>query len=172
MIDTYKKGKDIKAMIWGAIWLGGRSEVVIMERDPYVKKNGYTAASYIAVLEDQLPQWYEPGMVFVQDNAPIHKVKKIKDWLELHGVQTSDWPPYSPDLNPIEHVWSWMKQWINDRHPELLEMGACEDSYEALHEAIREAWQAVPQDFIDGLIRSMIRRVQAVLKANGWQTKY
>jgi hypothetical protein len=52
MINTYKKGKDIKVMIWGAIWLGGRSEVVIMERDPYVKKNGYTAASYIAVLED------------------------------------------------------------------------------------------------------------------------
>jgi hypothetical protein len=60
-----------------------------------------------------------------------------------------------------------MKQWINDRYLELLEIGACEDSYEALHKVIREAWQAVPQDFIDGLIRSMIRRVQAVLKVNG-----
>jgi hypothetical protein len=39
--------------------------VVIMERDRFVKKNGYTAASYIAVLEEEMPQWYEPGMVFM-----------------------------------------------------------------------------------------------------------
>ena len=65
MIETYKKGKDITAMIWGAIWIGGRSNVVIMERDRFAKKNGYTAASYIAVLEEEMPQWYEPGMVFM-----------------------------------------------------------------------------------------------------------
>ena len=104
MIETYKKGKDIKVMIWGAIWIGGRSNVVIMERDPMAAKNGYTTASYISVLEDEFPQWYEPGMIFMQDNAPIHKAKKILDWLELHGVETTEWPPFSPDLNPIEHV--------------------------------------------------------------------
>jgi hypothetical protein len=172
MIETYKKGKDIKAMIWGTIWIGGRSNVVIMERDPFTKKNGYTAASYIAVLEEEMPQWYEPGMVFMQDNAPIHKAQKIKDWLEIHGVEVTEWPPYSPDLNPIEHVWSWMKQWINEHHPELLDRGADEESYEALYRAIKEAWWAVPQTYIDKLIRSMIRRVKKVLKAKGWQTKY
>lgn len=159
-------------MIWGAIWIGGRSNVVIMERDLAAKRNGYTAASYVAVLEDEMPQWYKPGMVFMQDNAPIHTAQKIRDWLETHGVEVTDWPPYSPDLNPIEHVWSWMKQWINEHYPELLEIGACEESYEALHKAIKEAWQAVPQDYIDHLIKGMVRRVKAVLKANGQQTKY
>jgi len=33
MIDTYHKGKDISVMVWGAIWVGGRSDIVIMERD-------------------------------------------------------------------------------------------------------------------------------------------
>jgi hypothetical protein len=65
-----------------------------------------------------------------------------------------------------------MKQWINNHYLELLDMGASKDSYETLYEVIRKAWQAVPQDYIDGLIRSMMRRVAAVLKAGGWQTKY
>jgi hypothetical protein len=122
----------------------------------------------VSVLEDELPQWYKPGMVFMQDNAPIHKAKKIQDWLEIHGVETSDWPPYSPDLNPIEHIWSWMNQWINQNHPELLQMGRCEESYEVLYEAIQKAWWAVPQEYIDHLIRGMVKRVEAVMKANGW----
>jgi hypothetical protein len=50
-----------------------------MERDPFTKKNGYTVASYISVLEDEMPQWYKPGMIFMQDKTPIHKVKKILD---------------------------------------------------------------------------------------------
>jgi hypothetical protein len=37
-----------------------------------------------------------------------------------------------------------MKQWINNHHPELLKMGVYAESYDALNEAIREAWAAVP----------------------------
>jgi hypothetical protein len=47
-------------------------------------------------------------------------------------------------------------------------MGANEESYKALYRAIKEAWWAVPQTYIDKLIRSMIRRVKKVLKAKGW----
>ena len=104
MITTYKKGKDMSVMIWGAIWIGGRSRVVIMERDPASKKEGYSTGSYISVLEEELPTCYHPGMKFIQDNAPIHKAYRVTVWLEEHGIETLDWPPYSLDLNPIEHV--------------------------------------------------------------------
>jgi transposase len=40
----------------------------------------------------------------MQDNASIHTAHKVKDWFEENGIQTTDWPPYSPDLNPIEHA--------------------------------------------------------------------
>jgi transposase len=43
-------------------------------------------------------------MVFMQDNAPIHTAHIIKDWLEEMAIEVLEWPPYSPDLNPIEHA--------------------------------------------------------------------
>jgi transposase len=172
MIDTYTKGKDISVMIWGAIWIGGRSEIVIMERDPDTPRQGYSAASYIRVLEDQLPQWYEPGMTFMQDNARIHTARAVRNWLEEHGVAVTDWPPYSPDLNPIEIIWAIMKRWINEHYPDLKDMGATIEAYEELCRVIKEAWEAIPQADIDSLIKSMDTRVEAVRLAKGWYTRF
>ena len=50
-----------------------------MKRDEESKKEGYSAKSYLAVMEDQLPTIWEPGMVFMQDNAPIHTAEIIKN---------------------------------------------------------------------------------------------
>jgi hypothetical protein len=69
MIDTYKKGKDISIMIWGATYREGRSDIVLLERDPDSEKSGYIANSYLAVLCKQMPRIYEPGRSFMQDNA-------------------------------------------------------------------------------------------------------
>jgi hypothetical protein len=54
MIQPYKKGKDISVMIWGAIYGDRHSDIVIMDRDPNSEKSGYTANSYITVLNDQI----------------------------------------------------------------------------------------------------------------------
>ena len=40
----------------------------------------------------------------MQDNASIHTSRLARDWLQEHGIEVTDWPPYSPDLNPIEHL--------------------------------------------------------------------
>ena len=79
MISTYKKGKDISVMIWGAIWIGERLDVVLLERDPDAPHRGYSAISYLDILDEQLPTIYEPGMIFMQDNAPIHTARLIKN---------------------------------------------------------------------------------------------
>jgi transposase len=78
--------------------------VVIIDRDPDSEKLGYTANSYLTILNDQMPQVWEPGMIFMQDNAYIYTAKKIKQWFKDEGILVMDWPPYSPDLNLIKHL--------------------------------------------------------------------
>ena len=65
MVDTYSRGDDIKIMVWGAIWVGGRSDLFIINRDMASPKQGYSARSYLEVLDDQLPTIYSPGMTFI-----------------------------------------------------------------------------------------------------------
>ncbi|HAV5311030.1 MULTISPECIES: IS630 family transposase [Acinetobacter calcoaceticus/baumannii complex] len=47
--------------------------------------------------------------VIVMDNAAFHKRQDIQDLLAQHGHQILWLPPYSPDLNPIEKMWAWVK---------------------------------------------------------------
>ena len=51
-------------------------------------------------------------------------------------------------------------------------MSKSQAAYDELARVIVEAWEAIPQDYIDGLIKSMDNRVNAVLAAKGWHTKY
>ena len=52
IVDTFTKGKDISVMVWGAIWVGGKSDLFVMNRDEASKKGGYSAVSYLEILND------------------------------------------------------------------------------------------------------------------------
>jgi DDE superfamily endonuclease len=112
---------------------------MIMTRDEEANRKGYSANSYLNVLNDQIEVCFKPSRTFIHDNASIHTAKKVKDWFENEGIPLLDWPPYSPDMNPIEHVWKKLKEIVHKRHPELINMGKSEGDLRALSTAIVEA---------------------------------
>jgi transposase len=52
-----------------------------------------------------------PGSIkyIVMDNAPIHGGEAQQDIIFDHDLTRINLPPYSPDLNPMEHMWAWLK---------------------------------------------------------------
>jgi transposase len=62
----------------------------------------------------------KPGDVVIWDNATFHKSKKLAEAFELAGIGLVFLPPYSPDLNPIEHFWAWLKAWIRSLNEPFL----------------------------------------------------
>ncbi|KAI0991366.1 hypothetical protein K3495_g16821, partial [Podosphaera aphanis] len=52
----------------------------------------------------------------MHDNAPAHTAAPAREYLEANGVVPMAWPPFSPDLNPIENVWGLMKANTQEHH--------------------------------------------------------
>jgi transposase len=103
----------------------------------------------------------------MQDNTPGHKSNATKQELQERGVEVIFWPAFSPDLNPIEMCWNWIKDYIEDK------WGLEENpSYNKLCSYVKEAWEALPESYLKELLASMPARCQDVIEANGMHTKY
>ncbi len=175
-VQMYVKEKNIKAMVWGCFWLEGkqvwRSGLYIMNCDFESKKHEYFAHSYIKVLDNQLSTCWESGLIFMQDNALIHMSYAVRKWFEDIGIPLTDHPSYSSDLNLIEHIWWHLKNYVLQLHSELEDEGKGEKNLWVLEQALIEAWEAIPDQIFIECVKSMSKRMKAVLKAKGWHTKY
>lgn len=65
-------------------------------------------------VKDFLLPELKPGQVVIMDNAAFHKSQKTQQLIEAAGCRIFFLPPYSPDLNPIEHVWANLKKKIQE----------------------------------------------------------
>jgi transposase len=76
------------------------------------KLGAWTGQLFEAFLCDELLPRLPPGCVLVLDNARIHHGPQLKEMVERAGHALLYLPPYSPDYNPIELVWSWLKNTV------------------------------------------------------------
>lgn len=181
-LQTSTKLGGITCMIWGAFCVNlGRSELVIMRRRAEASGmgNGIDSQSYTDALEEGFLPFFARGCsrlkehtIFQQDNAPIHKSAHTMDWFEDNQIRTIDWPPYSPDLNPIEQVWTHLKTKIRQNNPELDDLYSGPDAVLRVGEAAVLAWWEIRWSIFEALAESMPHRIQACIDAGGWHTRY
>ena len=160
-------------MVWGAFWRRERLDLYKLARDFEAKKMGYSANSYLELLNDNLLGIWEPGLIFMQDNALIHTAKKVKKWFDENGIIIIDCPPYSPIWNPIEHVWYVLKQLVYQVNPDIDSVTGSDDKVrEVLWKPLEEAWALIYEEILRSLIVSMERRIEACIQSKGWYTTY
>ncbi len=80
---------------------------------------------------------------------------------------------YSPNLNPIEHIWWALKKRCYEMFPEVaIDKSDSEHARQRLESCLQAAWDTLDQDLFDKLVASMNDRIKAVIAAKGWHTKY
>ncbi|GBM45385.1 Transposable element Tc3 transposase [Araneus ventricosus] len=118
---------------------------------------------YIETLENNLFPFAENIGVgnweYQHDNAPIHTSNATKNYLNSTSVTVLQWPPISPELNPIENVWCIMSR-------KVYENGGQFYLVNALKTAIESAWYNLEPEILQTLIMSLKKNVYDVILNN------
>jgi hypothetical protein len=167
----HKYSKAPAWMFHGTIVDGKKGPAVFWEKE-WGTVNSERYNTYIlSGIQAFIRQHPLEGYIFMHDGAGPHRSIETKFNLFQREIRNIQFPPYSPDLNLIEHVWNWMKNWIQEHYwkaryrPDRI-------SFAELRMIIWEAWNAVPDDYIQTLYNSWWKRCQAIINANGGPTKY
>ena len=129
----------------------------------YFLKPGTTmnGAKYAELLKNKLPTHMpiHQSLIFMHDGAPCLWSKIVKQFLTENHIKILDWLGNSPNLNPIENLWSKMKNLVSQKQP---------GSSSELVKVIKEMWvKEISGKHFESLIYSMPHRLQAVIDAHG-----
>jgi transposase len=98
-------------------------------------------------------------------NVRPYRARTLVNFVETEGIEHMEWPAVSPDMNPIENLWSEITRTMDASANQPTNLAE-------LRQAVIDVWQAMPLQTLENLIDSMPRRVQALYDARGGHTKY
>jgi transposase len=161
---VHKKAHPVKVNVWACFCADGQGYMHIFNENmdgalmKRILSDNLLPSAQLHFSFDPPEPWY-----LLHDNDKKFGCAAVKELLHEKGVTTIDFPPYSPDLNPIENLWAAVARAV-ERH-------ACE-TLEQLQDVVAAEWDKVNKDLMRSLARSMPARCQAVIAARGWHTKY
>lgn len=179
-VKTENMSGRITACYWGAVSINGPVTDL-------VKINGrFDSAKYMRILRNHVtPILQNSRRIFMQDNSPVHTAGCVMALLSRQTFETMDWPPKSPDLNPIENVWSHLiRDWpkMNIRTDEALDeivqrrWNELRNNPGRNHEFIRKTKPEIIRIFFAGffhnLYASLRPRFNEVIDFEGYPCRY
>jgi transposase len=105
----------------------------------------------------------------MQDNISIYTTSKVAKWfLDRAIIILKNWPPYSPDLNPIKYIWWILKRQVYEMFPKITtNRSISEDSRQRLESALQVAWDTLDKESFDVLYKNIPSRIEACITADG-----
>ena len=160
---TTSTQKSLRVMVWGCITGDGIGSLTPV-------KGTINSQKYVSVLESNVipvisEKYNWQSFLIMEDNAPPHTAANTQKYLEDSRVPKIDWPPQSPDLNPIENVWLRMKKEITKRKKAY-------KSVDDIMATVKHVWDSLPSETISSLYKSMPDRLKEVIKMKGHRTKF
>ncbi|GFU56362.1 transposable element Tcb2 transposase [Trichonephila clavipes] len=150
-------------MVWAGIMINGRTRL-------HVVANG-TMRGQRYIDEVLLPHVHlfrgavGDKFVFMDDNATCHRTLAVQNCLYSEGIQRLVWPARSPDLKPIEIVWDALGRQVAGRNNPPTKRNT-------LIRALTEEWDTLPQQLLDNVVQSMVRRVECCITLHGGHIPY
>ncbi|CAI2186184.1 19158_t:CDS:1 [Funneliformis geosporum] len=106
---------------------------------------------------------YRRNWCLQQDNDPKHTSRIAKNFITENSICIIDWPSNSLDLNPIENMWTIIKDNVEKRMPQNIS---------ELTKFMVEEWDAIAQLTVNNLVMSMKTRCEMVLEKNSDRILY
>ncbi|MBN3286955.1 TCB1 transposase, partial [Polyodon spathula] len=159
-IPTVKYGGG-SIMLWGCFSSAGTGHLVTIE-------GRMDGAKYRKILQENLLQSTKKlklgrNFTFQQDNDPKRKAKATLEWLKNKKLNVLQWPSQSPDLNPIENLWHYLKIAVHKCRP---------TNRNNLEQICQEEWAKITPTLCAKLVHTYPKRLKAVIAAKGGSTKY
>ena len=113
---------------------------------------------------DACPSKLRQSWVYLQDNARYHKTDESMDAVQdLVGNRWIEHPARSPDLNPMEDIWSYLDRKVKEVRPRTIT---------SLKRVLTKSWVSLPWNYIAQSTKSMGRRLRTCIKHEGERLNY